>query len=106
VNIRHGLDIQTWIDAGLVDWVMVSFYPFFGVECDLPIEWLTHMRMNSLGGSPKSSPKFTEVYGRINPWVRDGSSGGSEDQSGRVYADTATLRAAAANHLHKGAESA
>eukprot|EP01043_Picozoa_sp_COSAG02_P045952 COSAG02_NODE_4253_length_5584_cov_251.164995_5_plen_102_part_00 len=73
MNTRHGIDIKTWIDAGLCDWVMVSYYPFFGLDCDMDLEWLTNMRMTSLGGSPKSRPKFTEVIGRINPWVRDGS---------------------------------
>ena len=48
-------------------------YPFFGLDCDMDLEWLTDMRMSSLGGSPKSRPEFTEVFGRINPWVRDGS---------------------------------
>ena len=73
MNTRHGIDIQTWIDAGLCDWVMVSYYPFFGLDCDMDLDWLTNMRMTSLGGSPKSRPKFTEVIGRINPWIRDGS---------------------------------
>ena len=65
MNTRHGIDIQTWIDAGLCDWVMCSYYPFFGLDCDMDLDWLTNMR--PLGGS---SPR---VIGRINPWVRDGS---------------------------------
>ena len=47
---------------------------------------------------------MTEIFGRVNPWVRDGGSGGVEDQNDRVYAGTPTMRAAAANHLHKGAD--
>jgi hypothetical protein len=35
-------------------------------------------------------------------FVSRAGSGGTEDQNDRVYADTPTLRAAAANYLHKG----
>jgi len=32
---------------------MVSVYPYFAVDVDMPFEWLVDMRDNSLGGSPK-----------------------------------------------------
>ena len=78
--------------------------PYFAIDVDMPFEWLVDVRDNSLGGSPKGAPRVTEIFGRVNPWVRDGGSGGVEDQNDRVYADTPTMRAAAANHLHKGAD--
>jgi hypothetical protein len=89
---RHGLAVREWIAAGLVDWVMVSFYPAFFVDCDMPLEWLIDCTQGTA----------VSVVGRVNPWVRDGSSGGLEDSRDRVYADTPTMRAAAAAHLAKG----
>ncbi|MCC7262312.1 MAG: hypothetical protein IT369_07315 [Candidatus Latescibacteria bacterium] len=86
--LRHGMDVRAWLAQGIVDWVLPMFYPYFPLDGDMPIEWLCEAA--ALAGVP--------VYGRLQPWVRDPSTGAGH----RVLADLATLRGAAANFLAKG----
>ena len=41
----------------------------------MPLEWLIDATQDTA----------VSVVGRVNPWERDGSSGGSEDSRGRRY---------------------
>lgn len=86
--LRHGMDVRLWLREGLVDWVLPMFYPYFALDADMPIEWLCEAA--AAAGVP--------VYGRLQPWVRDPSTGASH----RVLADAAALRGAACNFLAKG----
>ena len=88
--LRHGMDVRAWFRAGIVDWVMPMFYPYFVLDGDMPIEWLTEAAADA----------GVSVYGRLQPWIRDESTGAPQ----RIHADTETLRGAACNYLTKGAD--
>ena len=90
MNHRHGMDVHTWLAEGIVDWVMPMFYPYFVLDCDMPIEWLT----------AAAADAGVSVYARLQPWIRDDSTGALD----RVHADSETLRGAACNFLHKGCD--
>ena len=90
MNLRHGMDVRAWFAAGVVDWVMPMFYPYFVLDGDMPIEWLTEA----------AEASGVSVYGRLQPWIRDDTTGALE----RVLADSETLRGAACNYLQKGAD--
>lgn len=83
------------VNTPLLIRLLGSFYPFFGMDCDMSVEWL----VEAIADSDHSS---ISVVGRVNPWERDGSTGGTEDSNGRVYADTATLRGACSAMVRKG----
>lgn len=88
--LRHGLDVRTWFKQGIVDWVMPMFYPYFVLDCDMPIEWLTQA----------AAAAGVAVYARLQPWERDETTGASQ----RIHASPATLRGAACNFLDKGCD--
>jgi len=88
--LRHGLDVRAWFAAGVVDWVMPMVYPYFVLDGDMPIEWLT----------AAAAAAGVSVYGRLQPWIRDESTGAPQ----RIHADTETLRGAACNFLAKGVD--
>lgn len=90
MNLRHGMDVRTWFEDGVVDWVMPMFYPYFVLDGDMPIEWLTEA----------AKAAEVSVYGRLQPWIRDETTGALE----RIYADPETLRGAASNYLDKGVD--
>jgi hypothetical protein len=88
--LRHGLDVRAWFEAGVVDWVMPMVYPYFVLDGDMPIEWLTEA----------AEAAGVSVYGRLQPWIRDEDTGAPQ----RIHADTETLRGAACNFFAKGVD--
>ena len=40
LNQKTGLDVQTWLREGLVDFVVPMVYAFFVLDANMPIDWL------------------------------------------------------------------
>ena len=40
LNQKTGLDVQTWLREGLVDFVVPMVYAFFVLDGNMPIDWL------------------------------------------------------------------
>ena len=90
MNLAQGLDVRTWLERGLVDFVVPMRYGYMILDGDMPIDWLVDVAHES-GAS---------VYGVLQPYVRDEPSGGEQ----RIWADTAQVRAAAATLLDRGCD--
>ncbi len=83
LNLKTGLDVQTWLREGLVDFVVPMLYIDFVLDANMPIGWLVQA----------AHEYDVSVYGMLQPY--------SSDESRRFQpADNATaamMRAAAAN---------
>ena len=81
---ERGLDVRTWLNEGLVDFVVPLLYLDFTMDPDMPIEWIVEA----------AHAKDISVYGMLQPYVKDEASGSPV----RVYPDAETARAVVANH--------
>ena len=81
---ERGLDVRTWLEEGLVDFVVPLLYLDFTMDPDMPIEWIVEA----------AHAKDISVYGMLQPYVKDEASGSPV----RVYPDAETARAVVANH--------
>ena len=81
---ERGLDVRTWLDEGLVDFVVPLLYLDFTMDPDMPIEWLVEA----------AHAKGISIYGMLQPYVKDEASGSPV----RLYPDAETARAVVANH--------
>ena len=81
---ERGLDVRTWLNEGLVDFVVPLLYLDFTMDPDMPIEWIVEA----------AHAKDISVYGMLQPYVKDEASGSAV----RVYPDAETARAVVANH--------
>jgi hypothetical protein len=89
-NRRLGLDVRTWLNEGLVDYVVPSAYVYFNLDTDMPIDWIIEAAHQA----------DVSVYGVLQPYVRDSATGSSED----TYPNAEQMRAAAANHWDRGVD--
>ena len=87
---KQGLDVQTWLREGLIDYVAPMLYLEFKLDPDMPIDWLIQA----------AHAADVAVYGVLQPYVRDGSTGNSDP----VFATPEMLRAASANYWDKGVD--
>ena len=90
LNDKTGLDVRTWLDEGLVDFVVPLVYAYFVLDANMPIDWLVQAAHES----------EVSVYAMMQPYYTD--------ESRRFYrvtsATPAMMRAAAANLWEKGAD--
>ena len=90
MNIAQGLDVRTWLERRLVDYVVPMFYLDFTLDPDMPFEWLVEAAHQS----------EVSVYGMLAPYVENEQTGSSES----VYAGPTHLRAAGANYRDRGVD--
>ncbi len=84
LNRKCGLDVRTWLDEGLVDYVAPILYGDFVVDANMPIEWLVDA----------AHANDVSVYATLQPYYSDDRKCRSD---GIVFASPAMTRAAAAN---------
>ena len=90
LNLRQGLDVRTWLAAGLVDFVVPMIYEYNRLDPNMPIDWLI-----------EAAHEFdVSVYGMLQPTVPTQEVSLSSDN--RVYATTEQLRATAASFWSRG----
>jgi hypothetical protein len=90
INRSQGLDVRQWLEQGLIDYVVGMLYIDFKLDPNMPIDWLVEA----------AHAADISVYGMLQPFVRDESSGSPDE----VYAPPAATRAAAANYWAKGVD--
>ncbi|MDA0747556.1 MAG: hypothetical protein O2954_13630, partial [bacterium] len=90
LNLSTGLDIHTWIDEGLVDFLIPVIYADFVLDANMPIEWLTHA----------ARKKNIATYGMLQPYAQDES----RRFHTRETATPAMIAAAAANFWAAGVD--
>lgn len=89
LNSKAGLDVRTWLNEGLVDFVVPLVYAFDVVDANMPIAWLVDAAHES----------DVSVYGMLQPYRRE-----KERNYNREYATSAMMRAAAANFWGAGVD--
>ena len=87
---ERGLDISTWIEEGLVDYVAPLLYLDFTLDPDMPIDWLID----------KAHQHDIPVYGMLQPYVQDEATGSPV----RIYATPEVARGVVANHWARGVD--
>ena len=89
--LEAGLDVRTWFEEGIVDFVVPLLYGYFMLDPDMPIDWLIQSAHQNDSAS---------VYPVLQPY--------SEYESGpshrRKYATPEMMRAAAGNFWDRGAD--
>jgi len=85
MNLAAGLDVRTWLQEGLLDYVMPMIYAYMVIDTNMPIDWLIEA----------AHAADTSVYPLLHPFSREGE---------RAYATPAMMRAAAANYWERGAD--
>ncbi len=90
INTRMGYDVRTWLDEGLVDYVVPMMYIYFNLDADMPIDWVVEA----------AHENDVSVYGMLQPYVKDEAVGSPE----RIYPTAAQMRAAAANLWDRGVD--
>jgi hypothetical protein len=89
-NAAAGLDVSTWLDERLVDFVVPMVYGHNVVDADMPIDWLIEAaHRNDIA-----------VYPMISPYHTDDS----RVRMGRQHATPEMMRAAAASYWDRGAD--
>ncbi len=90
LNQKTGLDVQTWLREGLVDFVVPMVYAFFVLDANMPIDWLVE----------EAHENDISVYGMLQPYY--------SEENRRFYsvedATPAMMRAAAANFWARGVD--
>jgi hypothetical protein len=84
MNLSLGLDVGSWLKAGLVDYVAPLYYGYFRLDPNLPFESL----------ADQAHASGAEVYPVLQPYFLERGN----------YATPAMLRAAIANYWCKGAD--
>ena len=90
LNIKTGLDVQTWLSEGLVDFVVPMLYLDFIIDTDMPVDWLVE----------SAHRQDIAVYGMLQPYRRN------EDRRFHTvtHASAPEMRAAAANLAAAGVD--
>lgn len=90
LNDAAGLQVETWLQEGLVDYVVPLVYGFMILDPDMPIDWL----IKAAADTPVS------VYAMLHPYYVDES----RPHNCRQYASAPMYRAAAANAWQRGVD--
>ncbi|HIG54182.1 MAG TPA: hypothetical protein EYG11_19175 [Candidatus Latescibacteria bacterium] len=90
MNLAQGLDVRTWLERGLVDFLVPMRYGYMILDGDMPIDWMIEAAHEA----------DVSVYGTLQPYVRDESTGAEQC----IWPDLAQLRAASANLLDRGCD--
>lgn len=83
LNQRAGLDVDTWLNEGLVDFLIPSSYSCFFLDSQMPIDWIVEA----------AHRQDTSVYGILQPYYLDGR----RINTNIEHMSTEKMRAAAAN---------
>ncbi|MDA1349885.1 MAG: hypothetical protein O3A47_13635 [Chloroflexi bacterium] len=95
MNLAQGCDVRTWINEGLVDYVMPQFFGDMNQDPDLPLEWIVDL----------AHEHDVSVYGNLQPFVRDKSTTLDDSTVTRwVYPTPENFRATMANYWAKGVD--
>ena len=98
ICLRLGLDVRTWLQEGLLDYVTPMLYMYFQLDADMPIDWLVDA----------AHAADVSVYGMLQPYVYDGaplSGDPLHGLDGGVKPFTpAVMRAAAATYRANGVD--
>ena len=90
INMAQGLDVETWLREGLLDYVVPMFYLHFVLDADMPIDWVVE----------EAHRNDISVYGFLQPYSADEFTGSPI----RYYATPEMVRAAAANYWERGVD--
>ncbi len=90
MNLAQGLDVRTWLERGLVDFLVPMRYGYMILDGDMPVDWMIEAAHEA----------DVSVYGTLQPYVRDESTGAEQC----IWPDLAQLRAASANLLDRGCD--
>ena len=90
VNRKKGLEVERWLDEGLVDYLVPMVYGLSILDGAMPIQWLIEA----------AHEKDTSVYAMLHPYRHDDS----RPRIVRQYASPAMVRAAAANAQAAGVD--
>ncbi len=91
--LKQGLDVRSWIQEGLVDYLAPMLYIDFTLDIDMPIDWVIEA----------AHSKDIAVYGTLQPYVRDEATG-SPAAPKRIYPTPENIRGAAANYWRRGVD--
>ncbi len=83
LNRRAGLDVETWLDEGLVDFLIPSSYSCFILDSQMPIGWIVEA----------AHRQDTSVYGMLQPFYLEGRRSNTNIE----HASPEKMRAAASN---------
>ena len=92
LNLRQGLDVRSWLEEGIVDFVVPLMYEYNRLDPNMPIDWL-------IDAAHKHD---VSVYGMLQPTVP--SQDVALGQDNRVYASIEQLRGAAASFWSRGVD--
>jgi len=90
MNLAQGLDVRTWLERGLVDFLVPMRYGYMILDGDMPVDWMIEAAHEA----------DVSVYGTLQPYVRDVSTGAEQC----IWPDLAQLRAASASLLDRGCD--
>ena len=90
MNLAQGLDVRDWLERGVVDFLIPMRYGYMILDGDMPVDWMIEAAHEA----------DTSVYGALQPYVRDESTGAEQ----RIWADPSQLRAASASLLDRGCD--
>lgn len=85
-----GLDVPTWLEEGLVDYVVPMLYTDMLLDPDMPFEWLVEA----------AHAADVSVYGMLQPYVKSEKTNAPE----RAYPTPEMVRATAANYWERGVD--
>ena len=96
INLSAGLDVCTWLEDGLLDYVVPMVYAHTSIDCNLPIDWIVE----------RAHAADTAVYPLVQPDYYPGNKqkGPSGTLNSRIYASPFMIRAAASNFWDRGAD--
>ena len=90
LNERTGLEVERWLEDGLVDYVVPMVYGDMVLDSAMPVDWLIRA----------AHAAEVSVYAMLQPYSQDGSQPGTV----RLYPTPAMFRAAAANCWQAGVD--
>ena len=90
-NLSRGYDVNTWLEKGLVDWVVPMVYAATIVDCNQPLEWITET----------AHAADVSVYPMVQP---DASQENDRRFVHRGHATATMMHAAAASYFDRGAD--
>lgn len=85
--LRHGLDVPTWLQEGIVDYIVPMLYIDTNLDPDMPFDSLVEI----------AHANDVSVYGMLQPYTQNSAAGAPV----RVYNTPEAIRAAAANFYAK-----
>ncbi|MCY4530682.1 MAG: hypothetical protein OXD46_16850 [Chloroflexi bacterium] len=89
-NLDQGLDVRTWLNEGLLDFVVPVAYIYTVLDPNMPFDWV-------VGPAHESG---ASVYGFLQHHLQDEVVGAN----GRLFPNLEHFRAAAANYWEKGVD--